>query len=96
MRARPREDDIESPSMQDKLVGWWRAKVMGPLGTMLAEGASPDIVAVSISLGFNLGLCPIMGISTGICLLFAWLLGPKKIHGTEIFLLCVHSGPSRS
>ena len=51
---------------------WWRRWFVAPLMTQLTRGISVDRLAWSISLGIVLGIFPILGSTTLICLLAAW------------------------
>lgn len=53
---------------------WWRRRLLGPIVAQLTVGISPDRVAWTIALGVVLGIFPIMGSTTLICLLAGWLL----------------------
>lgn len=52
---------------------WYRC-VVGPVLSQLISGSSPERIAWTISLGVVLGVFPIMGTTTALCLLVGWML----------------------
>jgi len=48
--------------------GFWRRRVLDPLVGLLAQGLTPERLAVSLAVGFVLGLFPIVGVTTLLCL----------------------------
>ena len=48
--------------------GFWRRRVVDPLVDLLAQGLTPDRLALSLAVGFVLGLFPIVGVTTLLCL----------------------------
>lgn len=53
---------------------WWRRWFVAPVLAQLTQGISPDRIAWSISLGIVIGVFPILGSTTVVCLLAAWAL----------------------
>lgn len=53
---------------------WWRRRLLAPIVAQLTVGISPERVAWTIALGVVLGIFPIMGSTTLVCLLAGWLL----------------------
>ena len=51
---------------------WWHRWFVAPLKSQLTQGISVDRLAWSISLGVVLGVFPILGSTTAVCLLAAW------------------------
>ncbi len=51
---------------------WWRRWFVAPVMAQLTQGISPDRIAWSISLGIVIGVFPILGSTTVVCLLAAW------------------------
>jgi len=47
--------------------GFWRRRVGDPLVSLLAQGLSPERLALSLAAGFALGLFPILGATTVLC-----------------------------
>jgi uncharacterized protein (DUF2062 family) len=47
--------------------GFWRRRVGEPLVALLAEGLTPDRLALGLAAGFVLGLFPIIGATTLLC-----------------------------
>lgn len=66
---------VASEEIQDvpRLV-WWRRWFVAPVMSQLTQGISPDRIAWSISLGIVIGVFPILGSTTLVCLLAAWAL----------------------
>lgn len=54
---------------------WWRRWLVAPVVTQLTHGTSPDRIGWTIALGMVVGVFPIMGSTTLVCLLIGWLLG---------------------
>jgi uncharacterized protein (DUF2062 family) len=48
--------------------GFWRRRVGEPLVSLLAQGLTPDKLALSLAVGLVLGLFPIIGVTTLLCL----------------------------
>jgi uncharacterized protein (DUF2062 family) len=53
---------------------WWGRRLVAPVVAQLTVGISPERVAWAISLGVVLGVFPIMGTTTLVCLVAGWLL----------------------
>ncbi len=53
--------------------GFWRRRVRGPLVSLLAQGLTPERLALSLALGLVLGLFPIVGATTLLCLAAGFL-----------------------
>ena len=54
---------------------WWRRWLVAPVVAQLTHGTSPDKVAWTIALGMVLGVFPVMGTTTLVCLLIGLLFG---------------------
>lgn len=68
MMAAQGEMDVEvKPS-------WWRRWLVAPVVKQLTLGTTPERIAWTIALGVVLGVFPIMGSTTLVCLLAGWLL----------------------
>lgn len=48
--------------------GFWRRRVLDPLVDLLAQGLTPERLALSLAVGLVLGLFPIVGLTTLLCL----------------------------
>ena len=55
-------------------VGFWRRCAFDPVVSLLAQGLAPDTLALSLAVGLVLGLFPIIGATTALCLLAASVL----------------------
>lgn len=53
---------------------WWRRRLVAPVVAQLMVGISPERIAWAISLGVVLGIFPIIGTTTLVCLAAGWLL----------------------
>ena len=53
---------------------WWRRWLVAPVMAQLTVGISPERIGWTIALGIVLGVFPIMGTTTLVCLLAGWLL----------------------
>jgi uncharacterized protein (DUF2062 family) len=49
--------------------GFWRRRVRDPIAALLAQGLSPETLALSLAVGLVLGLFPIIGATTALCVL---------------------------
>ena len=53
-------------------MGWARARIRDPILGLLRQGLSPEGLAWSLALGLALGIIPLLGISTSLCVGVAW------------------------
>jgi len=53
---------------------WWRRWFVTPLVNQLTQGSSPSKLAWTIAAGIVLGVFPIMGSTTLVCLFAGWIL----------------------
>ena len=53
---------------------WWRRRIVAPVFAQLKQGATPEKLALTVALGFILGVFPILGSATLLCGLAAWAL----------------------
>ncbi len=53
---------------------WWRRWLLTPVRNQLRQGMSVERISWTISLGFVLGVFPVMGTTSWICLFAAWAL----------------------
>jgi len=49
-------------------------KILNPVMNLLKQGITPEMLALSIVLGFSIGIIPLLGVSTAICALLALVL----------------------
>ena len=57
---------------------WWRRWIVRPVIGQLSAGGSPDRLGWTIAAGMVLGIFPIMGSTTLLCLAAGWLLGMNQ------------------
>src|SRR5689334_10020659 len=55
--------------MQPKISppSWWRRRVVVPILAQLRQGITPEKIALTIALGVVLGVFPVLGLSTLLC-----------------------------
>lgn len=53
---------------------WWKRRIVAPILAQLKQGATPEKLALTVALGFVLGIFPILGSATLLCALAAWRL----------------------
>eukprot|EP00898_Chlorokybus_atmophyticus_P001488 jgi/Chlat1/233/Chrsp1S03044 len=69
------DDELRNSSSKGRgLSGWFKRKVADPLRTMLKRGAEPKHLALSLALGADAGLFPIVGVTALLCLALAYCL----------------------
>ena len=56
------------------IAGWLRRKIVKPIVDLLRQGITPEKIALSIALGLTLGVTPVLGSTSILCLLAAVLL----------------------
>jgi len=62
------------PPRAEPGASWWRRRVVAPILLQLKQGITPQQVALTLALGAVLGIFPILGASTPLCLLAGvWL-----------------------
>ncbi|MGA8705610.1 MAG: DUF2062 domain-containing protein [Steroidobacteraceae bacterium] len=78
----------------------WRRRVFDLTLAQLRQGITPQKIALTIALGFILGLFPILGATTALCALFGlllklnqpiiqlvnWVAAPLQIPGIYLFI----------
>lgn len=53
---------------------WWKRRILSPILEQLRQGITPEKIALTLALGFTLGIFPILGATTALCALAAlWL-----------------------
>lgn len=57
-----------------RLKRFWRERVLGLIIAQLTQGVTPQKIALTIALGLGLGLFPILGTTTTLCLIFGIFL----------------------
>jgi uncharacterized protein (DUF2062 family) len=62
---------IQGDVMRD---GFFHRRLVRPILDLLRQGGTPEKIALSIALGFVLGVFPVLGTTTTLCLLAALLL----------------------
>jgi len=57
------------------MLGFLKQKIVIPFIDLLKQGISPEMLALSIALGFIIGIIPMIGVSTAICAILALRFG---------------------
>lgn len=79
---------------------FWRERVVAPIVAQLLQGVTPQKMALTIALGFSLGVIPVLGITTALCAVAAvrlrlnqpviqlvnWLVYPLQLAWLLIFI----------
>ena len=52
---------------QASFINFWRERITGLLVAQLAQGITPEKIALSIALGITLGVFPVLGATTMLC-----------------------------
>jgi uncharacterized protein (DUF2062 family) len=71
---------------------WWRRWLVAPVVAQLTGGASLDRVAWTIALGMVVGIFPIMGTTTLVCLIVGWplRLNQPVLHVFRVVVYPLH------
>jgi uncharacterized protein (DUF2062 family) len=81
-------------------IKFWRERIVTLIVSQLVQGATPHKVALSIALGFSLGVFPVLGTTTTLCVIAAvrlrlnqpviqlvnWLVYPLQLAWLLIFV----------
>ncbi|HQO41368.1 MAG TPA: DUF2062 domain-containing protein [Spirochaetota bacterium] len=51
-----------------------KQKILSPMADLLKQGITPEKLALSVALGFIIGIIPLVGVSTAICAIIALAL----------------------
>jgi len=80
--------NTKQSNSQSRLRRW----IIQPIVKQLTQGTSPEKLAWSISLGLTLGIFPIMGSTTLVCLLIGYLLKLNQpiLHLFKTFVYPLH------
>ncbi len=54
--------------------GFWRRKVVDPVIALLSQGVTPEKIAMGMALGVTLGVAPMLGTTTILCVIATFLL----------------------
>jgi len=76
---------MPSPDDPEKSAPWWKRWFVQPIIKQLTQGITPEKLAWTIAAGVVLGIFPIMGSTTFLCLIAAWAL---KLNQPIIQLAC--------
>jgi uncharacterized protein (DUF2062 family) len=68
--------------------GFFRRRIARPIVELLRQGATPEKMALSLALGMALGVFPVLGTTTAICALvaFVWRLNLPAIQIANYFV----------
>lgn len=58
---------------------WWKRWLVAPVRAQLAGGSSPERLAWTIAIGIVLGIFPVMGTTTILCLLVGWMFQLNQV-----------------
>ena len=77
---------------QNSRESWWRRWLVAPVVRQLTLGTTPEKIAWTIALGVVLGVFPIMGTTTLVCLLAGWLfrLNQPVLHVFKSLVYPLH------
>lgn len=53
---------------------WWKRRIVAPVLAQLKQGVTPEKLALTVALGFVLGVFPLLGSATLLCAVAAWAL----------------------
>jgi uncharacterized protein (DUF2062 family) len=59
---------------QSSIKAFWSERVLGLIAAQLTQGITPSKIALTIALGLNLGIFPILGATTMLCAIAGLLL----------------------
>ena len=65
---------ITQPANDSRLKKFWRERVVGLIVAQLTQGVTPQKIALTIALGINLAMFPILGSTTLLCAAVAFWL----------------------
>ena len=74
-----RHIDDNRPAEPDVRVPIWRRRVASPLLALLHQGATPEKLSLAIALGFVLGIFPVLGVTTLLCIAVAAALRVNQV-----------------
>jgi uncharacterized protein (DUF2062 family) len=63
----PSEVNASPPPPAEAVPGFWQRRVVRPILGQLAQGVSPEKIALALALGSGLALFPILGTTTLLC-----------------------------
>jgi len=71
---------------------WWRRWLVAPVVDQLTRGISPHQISWAISVGAVLGVFPVMGMTTVLCLLAGWIfrLNQPLLQASKVLVYPVH------
>lgn len=78
--------------MSEPLSGFWHRRVLAPVLAQLRQGITPEQIALTLALATVLGIFPILGATTLLCGIAAWLLRLNQplIQAANYLLTPVH------
>jgi uncharacterized protein (DUF2062 family) len=63
-----------APKGAERAGGFLRTRIVGPVVEQLRQGLSPDRIALTIAIGLCIAIIPVVGVTTVMSFLAAWLL----------------------
>jgi uncharacterized protein (DUF2062 family) len=81
-------------------IKFWRERIVALIVSQLTQGVTPHKIALSIGLGFSLGVIPVLGVTTALCAVAAvrlrlnqpviqlvnWLVYPLQLAWILVFI----------
>lgn len=71
---------------------WWRRWLVAPIIAQLTSGISPEKLSWTVALGMVLGVFPVMGTTTVLCLIAGWALKLNQpvLHVSRVLVYPLH------
>jgi uncharacterized protein (DUF2062 family) len=67
-------NDSAAPEGPERAGGFFRTRIAAPIAGQLRQGLSPDRIALTIAIGLCIAIIPVVGVTTIMSFLAAWLL----------------------
>jgi uncharacterized protein (DUF2062 family) len=90
----------DMPTILASSIKFWRERIVALIVSQLTQGVTPHKIALSIGLGFSLGVIPVLGVTTTLCAIAAirlklnqpviqlvnWLVYPLQLAWILVFV----------
>lgn len=70
----PGADQVPASAQAAAREPWWRRRIVGPIVEQLRQGITPRRIAFTLAAGSVIGIFPILGATTLLCALLAFVL----------------------